>query len=136
MNNFFEFLEDINSAVWRYAVSDIKKCNTSGCNKNAVLGEEICIKCISVRAEIQQAEVFPKILESLERIESVLSSSTAIAPGEIKKIDKMIEERQNVFIPSIDVSEPSIQSLNEKKTVVAKNVSQIAKHLNSMNKED
>jgi hypothetical protein len=137
MNYYIEFLEDLNAVIWRYTVSGIKKCETPGCAKNAISGKKTCLNCIRVNAELQQIEFFPKILKSLERIETALSNNNITTILEQpNKIEKKTEGQQDVFIPSIEIPETNIQALNEKRTTIIKNVSKLAEQLNSVNKEE
>lgn len=137
MNIFMEFIDDVNAIIWRYTVPEIRRCKTPGCTKNAVSGKNICMGCARHNDVVQQTELFSNILSSLEKIEAALSSNNSPrTPERIDKINKHIEEQQNVFIPSIEIPETGIQVLNEKKSTVTKNVSQLAKDLNSVNKEE
>lgn len=137
MDNFAELLEDVNAMVWRYSAFGIKKCETPGCTQNALSGKKLCLRCIRANAEIKQLELFQEILKSLERIETALTkNSISISPGQTKKKNNENEDRQNVFIPSIEIPETNINALNEKKTTIVKDVSKLAKQLNRFDKED
>jgi flagellin-specific chaperone FliS len=137
MNYFLEFFEDLNAVILRYTFSGILKCETPGCAQNAISGKKICLNCIKLKAEIQQIEFFPKILTSLERIETALSSNAVpTTPEQINKTSKIVEGQQDLFIPTIEIPETNIQALNEKRTTIIKNVSKLAKQLNSVNEED
>lgn len=136
MDIFSELLEDFNAMVWRYSAFGIKKCETPGCTRNAISGKKMCLKCIRANAEIKQIELFEEILKSLERIESALTNnSISMSLGQTRKIAKESKEQQNVFIPSIEIPETTINVLNEKKTTIVKNVSKLAKQLKDFDKE-
>lgn len=109
-------------------------CLTKNCNKSKLQGKDFCLRCIKINAEIQQIELFPKMLGALERIEIALANNNIVPTIEQTQVieKRVIAETTpspDFFIPNIDIPDAEIQGSKHTSTVITKNLKATADKL-------